>query len=58
METLFPKLSKELSLTKFSDIAIRFLDNHGFEAFECASEEEARRKFLNCYLKNSGLFIF
>lgn len=44
METFFPKLSDQLSLTKFSEIAVRFLDHHGFEAFECESEDEARSR--------------
>jgi FlaA1/EpsC-like NDP-sugar epimerase len=41
-DIFFPKLSEQLDLTKFSDIAVRYLAQLGFEAFECASEEEAR----------------
>jgi hypothetical protein len=29
-------------LTRFSDIAVRYLAQLGFDAFECASEDEAR----------------
>ncbi len=43
-ETFFPKLSDELKLTKFSDIAVRFLSSHGYETVICESEEEARAK--------------
>ncbi|MEN1972484.1 UDP-N-acetylglucosamine 4,6-dehydratase [Luteimonas sp. MJ204] len=38
----FPKLSEELDLTRFSDIAVRYLESMGFEPHECASEDEAR----------------
>jgi FlaA1/EpsC-like NDP-sugar epimerase len=41
-DIFFPKLSEQLDLTRFSDIAVRYLAQLGFEAFECASEEEAR----------------
>ena len=41
-DIFFPKLSEALKLTKFSDIAIRFLKNQGFTPFECESEELAR----------------
>ena len=41
-DIFFPKLNSDLHLTKFSDIAVRYLESHGFESFECFSEEEAR----------------
>jgi FlaA1/EpsC-like NDP-sugar epimerase len=41
-DIFFPKLSEALNLTRFSDIAVRYLAQLGFEAFECASEDEAR----------------
>ena len=41
-DIFFPKLSEHLHLTTFSDIAVRYLAQLGFEAFECASEDEAR----------------
>tara|TARA_Y100000591_G_scaffold296735_1_gene287171 strand:- start:1330 stop:2526 length:1197 start_codon:yes stop_codon:yes gene_type:complete len=40
-DIFFPKLSEELSLTKFSDIAVDYLATLGFEPYECQSEEEA-----------------
>ena len=41
-DVLFPKLSEKLDLVRFSDIAVRYLQNLGYEPFECDSEEEAR----------------
>ena len=43
-DIFFPKLSKELELTKFSDIAIKFLDARGYEPKICFNEDEARAK--------------
>lgn len=41
-DIFFPKLSKDLDLVKFSDIAVRYLQSLGYEPYECDSEEEAR----------------
>ncbi len=41
-DIFFPKLSEKLHLIKFSEIAKKYLENLGFEPFECRSEEEAR----------------
>jgi FlaA1/EpsC-like NDP-sugar epimerase len=43
-DIFFPKLSEHLHLTRFSDIAVRYLQNLGYEAYECASEDEARER--------------
>lgn len=43
-DIFFPKLSEKLHLTTFSDIAVRYLDGLGYEAFVCESEEEARAR--------------
>lgn len=43
-DTFFPKLSAELNLITFSDIAVRYLESQGYEAVECSSEDEARAK--------------
>jgi len=40
-DVFFPKLSDKLHLTKFSDIAIRFLQQEGKEPVLCTSEDEA-----------------
>ncbi len=42
-DIFFPKLSEQLHLTTFSEIAVRYLDSLGYEAVECASEDEARQ---------------
>lgn len=43
-DIFFPKLSEELHLTTFSDIAVRYLDALGYEAVACATEDEARTR--------------
>ena len=43
-DIFFPKLSEKLHLITFSEIAIRFLREHGYEPYECESENEAREK--------------
>jgi len=42
-DIFFPKLDEKLNLMTFSDIAVEYLKNLGYEPVECASEEEARR---------------
>lgn len=41
-DIFFPKLSEELHLITFAEIAVKYLKELGFEAHECISEEEAR----------------
>jgi FlaA1/EpsC-like NDP-sugar epimerase len=41
-DIFFPKLSEKLHLITFSEIAIRYLKSHGYEPYECESEDEAR----------------
>jgi FlaA1/EpsC-like NDP-sugar epimerase len=43
-DIFFPKLSEKLHLTTFSEIAKKYLEQLGFEPFECDSEDEARSK--------------
>ena len=43
-EIFFPKLSEKLHLITFSEIAIRFLKQLGYQAYKCASEDEARNR--------------
>lgn len=43
-DIFFPKMSAALQLTRFSDIATRYLAQLGYEAHECASEDEARAR--------------
>jgi FlaA1/EpsC-like NDP-sugar epimerase len=41
-DIFFPKLSEELHLTTFSDIAERYIVNLGYEPYHCSTEQEAR----------------
>ena len=41
-DIFFPKLSEQLHLTTFSDIAERYIENLGYEPYHCSTEEEAR----------------
>ena len=41
-DIFFPKLREELKLIRFSEIALNYLHDKGFEPFECKSENEAR----------------
>jgi len=41
-DIFFPKLNESLHLTTFSDIAIKYLANLGYEPYLCSSEQEAR----------------
>jgi FlaA1/EpsC-like NDP-sugar epimerase len=43
-DIFFPKLSEDLHLTTFSDIAVRYLAELGYDAYECATEDEARER--------------
>ena len=60
-DIFFPKLNEKLHLIKFSEIAVRYLREHGYEPYECNSEDEARdraeeliaNKQWPCYLFNS-----
>ncbi|MDA9196980.1 UDP-N-acetylglucosamine 4,6-dehydratase [Akkermansiaceae bacterium] len=44
LDIFFPHQDGELELTKFSDIAVRFLESHGYEPVECETEDEARSR--------------
>ena len=41
-DIFFPKLSENLHLISFADIAIKYLKELGYEAYECRDEDEAR----------------
>ncbi|OOG68941.1 UDP-N-acetylglucosamine 4,6-dehydratase [Algoriphagus sp. A40] len=44
-DIFFPKLSEELHLITFAEIAINYLKQLGYEPYICSSEEEARKFF-------------
>ena len=60
-EIFFPKLSEKLHLITFSEIAVRYIQERGYEPYECKSEDEARdlaehliaNKQWPCYFFNS-----
>lgn len=41
-DIFFPKLSQELHLISFADIAVKYLKDLGYEPYVCESEDEAR----------------
>ena len=41
-DIFFPKLSDKLHLITFAEIAVKYLQNLGYEPYECESEDEAR----------------
>lgn len=43
-DIFFPKLSEKLHLTTFSEIAVKYLESLGYDAFACSSEDEARAR--------------
>jgi FlaA1/EpsC-like NDP-sugar epimerase len=45
-DIFFPKLSEKLHLITFSEIAIRYIRERGYEPYECGSEDEARDKAI------------
>jgi FlaA1/EpsC-like NDP-sugar epimerase len=60
-DIFFPKLSEKLHLITFSEIAVRYLRELGYEPYECESEAEARnraeeliaKKYWPCYFFKS-----
>jgi len=47
-DIFFPKLSAELNLVTFADIAVRFLESRGYHPRICLSEDEARHAVEAC----------
>jgi FlaA1/EpsC-like NDP-sugar epimerase len=45
-DIFFPKLSDKLHLITFADIAVKYLENIGYEPYICESEDEAREFFI------------
>ena len=41
-DIFFPKLSESLNLVSFADIAVKYLENLGYEPYICKDEDEAR----------------
>jgi len=45
-DIFFPKLSEELHLISFADIAVKYLNDLGYEPYLCKDEDEAREFFI------------
>ena len=57
-DIFFPKLSQDLHLITFKEIAETFLSFHGFQPHYCGSEEEARELALTLPEKNLWPCLF
>lgn len=53
-DIFFPKLSENLHLVTFAEIAEKYLEQKGYKAYQCTSEEQARE--LVCNLPKQGLW--
>jgi FlaA1/EpsC-like NDP-sugar epimerase len=42
-DVFFPKLSEQLHLTTFADIAVKYLEQHNLKPYLCLDEEQARK---------------
>ncbi len=60
-DVFFPKLSEDLHLITFAEIAVKYLEDKGYACYECSSEDEARELVKTlpqegkwpCYFTNS-----
>lgn len=50
-DIFFPKLEESLHLISFADIAVKYLQNLGYEPYLCETEEEAR-KDIETHIEN------
>ncbi|MDD2560480.1 MAG: UDP-N-acetylglucosamine 4,6-dehydratase [Bacteroidales bacterium] len=57
-DIFFPRLSEDLHLQKFSDIAVRYIQSRGYEPCLCNSEQEARELMHSLPDKGSWPCLF
>lgn len=57
-DVFFPKLSEDLHLITFADIAVRYLAALGYEAYDCGDEAEARSKIDTLPAENKWPCLF
>jgi FlaA1/EpsC-like NDP-sugar epimerase len=57
-DIFFPKLSENLHLITFADIAQKYLSNLGYQPFECKNEEEARKLMITLPIENKWPCFF
>lgn len=57
-DIFFPKLSENLHLISFADIAVKYLNELGYEPYLCESEEEARDKVEDLIIEKKWPCLF
>ena len=57
-DIFFPKLSENLHLITFAEIAKKYLKDLGYEPFECKTEEEARELIKTLPMENKWPCLF
>lgn len=57
-DVFFPKLSKNLNLISFSEIAIEYLQQKGYDAHLCNSEQDARESIKDLLKNNKWPCLF
>jgi len=57
-DVFFPKLSEDLHLISFSDIAVKYLKNMGYDPYLCETEHEARELMKTLPQKNKWPCLF
>ncbi len=57
-DIFFPKLNESLHLISFSDIAVKFLKDRGYEPFLCNTEDEARKLSQSLPLEDKWPCLF
>jgi FlaA1/EpsC-like NDP-sugar epimerase len=57
-DIFFPKLNENLHLISFADIAVRYLEKIGHEAFLCKTEEESRELMSSLPQQNKWPCLF
>lgn len=58
MDIFFPKLSESLHLISFADIAVKYLEQLGYEPYLCETEDEARELINSLPAKNKWPCLF
>jgi len=57
-DIFFPKLTEELHLITFADIAMKYLENIGYEPYLCQTEDEARELVKTLPVKGKWPCLF
>ena len=57
-DIFFPKLDESLHLISFADIAVKYLQNLGYEPYLCTTEEEARQHIESHIAKGQWPCLF